>query len=71
MAKISGNPKEVSVVYIPETYGARGWGCKISGESLVIPYNPTVTKSYEDVKELVIATMARAIFNNLPVFEEV
>ena len=55
----------VTIILIPEKYGARGYGCKRFDGNILIPYNKAVLTMFDDVKERKIMTMERSAFFRL------
>ena len=58
------------VVHIPMKLGARGYGAKVSGNEILIPYNHAVIEAYPDITTHRITTMIRSRFNELPMLED-
>jgi hypothetical protein len=56
-AKMAEPP--VTVLMIPEKYGSRGYGAKKERGKLLIPYNESVVRAFNDVLEKRTATILR------------
>lgn len=59
----------VMVIRVPISCGSFGYGAKVDGNKICIPFNPAVI-SYVGKNPMQVATMARTAFNKLPVYEE-
>jgi hypothetical protein len=59
----------VTVLHIPLHCGARGYGCKVDGDELIVTHNTSTVKAFADVKPRV-TTMVRSRWNDLVVWKE-
>jgi hypothetical protein len=55
----------VTVIAIPKEYGTRGYGGKISGNQILIPYNKSTEDTFSDVPEKRVMIVIRKRFNEL------
>jgi len=63
-------PPPVTIVRVPKQYGSAGYGAKLDGNKICIPFNPSVLKHLPDnIQPLNVVTMPREEFNNLPMYE--
>lgn len=65
MIDISAPP--VTVISIPKEYDTRGYGGKIDGDQILIPYNKSVESTFSDVPEKKTMVVIRKRFNELEV----
>jgi hypothetical protein len=56
---------QVTVIVVPASAGARGYGCKTDGVNLLLPYNESIKKRFKDVFDMRIQTVTRDRFNAL------
>ena len=59
----------VTVIRIGKEHGSFGYGAKIKGNTICIPFNPAVIKIMDTIKPsihpMTVGTMPRIEFNNL------
>ncbi len=56
----------VTVIRVPIKCGSHGYGAKVSGEFLLIPYNKLIESSFMDVSDKKTIVMIRSHFFALP-----
>lgn len=67
-----GGTPPVTVMSIPTPVGARGYGAKLDQETgrILIPFNSTSNVLFSDIPDRKILIMARARFNDLPLWDK-
>ena len=74
-------PPPVMIIRIPLTSGSFGYGAKVDGNKICIPYNPSVIKHLQESGvemqftegvriPMNVTTMHRMKFNSLPNYQE-
>jgi len=58
----------VTIVKVPLAAGSYGYGAKVDGDTICIPYNKSVIEKISNGQPIRVSTMPRKYFDELPMY---